>query len=144
MKPKAPYKTRQQALILQHFATLAGQHTTVAQMAAALRAAGTPIGTATLYRQLDKLEQAGLVRRYTLDDVPGTCYEYLPPGGHCDDHLHLKCEQCGVLVHLECHHADGFQAHIKAQHGFLVNHTKTVLYGTCESCANPGAGHSQG
>ena len=113
-------------------------------MAAALRAAGTPIGTATLYRQLEKLEQAGLVRRYTLNDVAGTCYEYLPLDGHCDDHLHLKCEQCGTLVHLNCHQADGFQAHIKSEHGFSVNHTKTVLYGTCASCTKPGTAQRPG
>lgn len=139
MARKAPYKTRQQDLIVGHLASLSGRQTTVAQIEQELRRAGTPIGTATIYRQLEKLVAAGRVRKAVPDGRPGACYEYLPDGAHCHEHLHLKCEHCGALVHLDCVQADTFGDHLETTHGFSLNQAKTVVYGTCADCKKGGS-----
>ncbi len=139
MALKAPYKTRQQGLIAACLAALAGRPATVAELEAALRGAGTPIGTATIYRHLEKLEQAGRVRKSAPAGRAGAGYELLPDGARCHEHLHLRCEVCGALVHLNCGQVDSFQGHLQSRHGFAVNPAKTVVYGTCAACAGAAA-----
>lgn len=134
MAPRTPYRTRQQALIVEYLAGLEGRHITVAQLEAGLRRRATPIAKATLYRHLERLEQGGLVRRYTLNHAGGVCYQYLPEAGPCKEHLHLKCGSCGELIHLDCDQLDDLQQHLQSRHGFAIDTSKTVLVGTCQGC----------
>ena len=93
-----------------------------------------PIGKTTIYRYLDKLTDDGKLRKYLTDGVLGACYQFVGSENFIDAHLHLKCDSCGELLHLECKALDELERHISVKHVFQVNTMKTVLYGKCEDC----------
>ena len=68
------------------------------------------IGIATLYRQLEKLVESGVIRKY-------------------------KALKCNKLFHLDCEEAKHLIKHIEEKHHFKVMSSKVVLYGLCEDCA---------
>ena len=52
----------------------------------------------------------------------------------CAEHFHLKCIRCGKLIHVDCAYLGELGEHIGAHHGFKVDRSKTVFYGTCGAC----------
>ena len=86
----------------------------------------------------EKLEQDGLVRRYSLDDRGSACWQYAGTdgaAGACRHHFHLKCTECGTLFHLNCDHLQEIAAHVASEHGFCIDPARTVFYGICADCA---------
>ncbi len=130
------YQTKHKALVLSYFEEHASQHVTAAELLLALNTNGSTIGSATIYRQLEKLEAEGLVRRYALDDRGSACWQYAKAAdaGDCHSHFHLKCTVCGTLFHLDCHHLHEIAHHVESDHGFAIDPARTVFYGVCEKC----------
>ncbi len=129
------YKTKQREYMLEFLRSSGSRHITVAELVRHLQDCGTPVGMATVYRNLEQLVSEGVVRKYVLDEKSSACYQYVgdfPTA--CQGHFHLKCTQCGRLFHVSCAHLDALGAHLLEHHGFVVDHTKTVLYGTCQDC----------
>jgi Fur family ferric uptake transcriptional regulator len=133
--PQGEYRTWQKAAILDYLAGLDGAHTPEMEISDYFRRRGGPIGAATIYRYLEKLVDGGAVKKYTLDETAGACFQYCPEQEGPRDHFHLKCEVCGKLIHLQCGFLDGIQEHVMERHGFSINGAKTVLYGVCPECA---------
>lgn len=95
------------------------------------RACCPGVGLVTVYRTLEKLEEAGLVQRV---HQPGGCHRYLRAAqGH--QHL-LFCTACGRAQIFEGDDLDGFIASIAAQTGFRVTDHWLQLYGLCPECKN--------
>lgn len=134
MQRPANYNTKQRMAILNYIASIGGSHITAAQICKQFENGEFPIGRATVYRCLDKLTAEGSIRRYTTDGISGACYQYIGNSDGCHNHLHLKCEACGEIQHLECGMLDEIQRHVLEEHTFEVNALKTVLYGTCQKC----------
>jgi Fur family ferric uptake transcriptional regulator len=134
MTRQASYKTKQREGILSYIASLDDAHITAAQIVNHFASIAVPIGRTTVYRHLDKLTETGQIRRYVTDGLSGACYQYIEDSNGCPMHLHLKCEHCNQLQHLECETLDTIQKHIHKKHSFRVNALKTVLYGACENC----------
>ena len=135
MKNDSGYKTRQKEKILDYLVRNKEKHTNVQEISAFLMAEGTPVGTATIYRRLDKLIDSGTVRRYNFDGKTGACYQYIENDSDCHEHFHLKCTICGKLIHLNCERLSGIDRHIFEHHGFQVDPSQTVFYGKCSDCA---------
>lgn len=133
VKP-AVYKTKQQSAILAYLIALDGGHVTVAQIAEHFKFSGLDIGLTTIYRQLEKLIDSGLVRRYSIDGSGAACFQYIGQSKSCESHFHLKCENCGCLIHLECGFLDEIHTHVLNSHDFDINSNKTVFYGKCSEC----------
>lgn len=130
------YKTKQREYLLEFLQSCGGRHVTVAELVRHLQDSGTPVGTATVYRNLEQLVSEGLVRKYLLDEKSGACYQYMDGAVHlCQEHFHLKCTRCGRLFHVGCDYLNTLGEHLLEHHGFVVDHTKTVLYGTCAECS---------
>ena len=62
--------------------------------------------------------------------------------GHCDAHLHLKCVDCGRLIHLDTGVSDALQADLLRAAGFTVDGRSTTIYGTCAACGGKRGGHA--
>ena len=132
------YQTKHKARVLEYLAAHSADHITAADLLIALSTGGAPIGAATVYRQLEKLESEGLVRRYALDDRGSACWQYAGTDGAagvCRHHFHLKCTECGTLFHLNCDHLQEIAAHVASEHGFCIDPARTVFYGICADCA---------
>lgn len=129
------YHTKQRAAVLSYFQRHPSVHLTADELTDALRAEGTSIGRSTIYRALDTLCEAGIIRRFQLSQGEGACYQYIDGDAEiCRTHFHLKCLVCGTLYHVDCAQLEALAAHLGKQHNFTVDYAKTVLYGTCEPC----------
>jgi Fur family ferric uptake transcriptional regulator len=136
MAMKAQYRTRHREELLDYLRSKAGKHITVAEIAAHFAALDKPIGTVTIYRQLESMVEEGLVAKYNLDENTGACFEYIDPEHNCHHPrcYHCKCEKCGRLIHLDCHELDTLAEHLLEHHRFQLDPTRIVLYGVCDSC----------
>ena len=90
-------------------------------------------GQSSVYRILSSMTKSGEVRRERDEGGDGFVYQYAQNMG-CDKHFHLKCVECGKVVHLHCHVSDELISHIYAEHGFMIDSGKTVLYGRGAAC----------
>lgn len=134
MKRPANYNTRQREAILEYLRSLKGTHITAAQIVGHFQKERVKIGRPTVYRHLDSFVESGQVRKYTTDGVTGACYQFTGNTEGCHEHFHLKCEDCGVLLHLECDLLGDIEQHVLEEHAFKLNALKTVFYGKCKTC----------
>lgn len=136
MDSQSNYRTKQKSLILSCVTETAGRHFTADDIADMLDARGTHVGKATVYRHLDRLLAEGEIKKYTLGDKTGACYQY--NGKNTCEHFHLKCTYCGKLIHADCTFLDRLSEHISEHHGFSVDGSRTVFYGLCSDCCDKG------
>ncbi len=99
-----------------------------------MRSDGLTINQATVYRNLDRLEEAGTIRGHRLCDKGEKYYQYLSAGHDCPHHLHLYCKSCGRVIHLDCAFMKNIQSHLQKDHGFLLDCGYSVLVGLCDEC----------
>ena len=140
MSEKSQYKTRQREELLNFLRTTDSDHITVGEVCGHFQRCGRPIGTATVYRQLERMVSEGTVSKYIIDESTGACFAYIGADSHLGGErcYHCKCERCGRLIHMECAELNHIAAHLKADHGFRLNPMRTVFYGLCERCAEGG------
>ena len=128
------YNTRQRSQILKCLVNNKTKHMTVDEIAEWLKENDIVVGKTTVYRTLEKLVSEGKARRYINDEGRSACFQYVDKEGHCEQHFHLKCVDCGKLIHLQCAHLAELEKHVFEHHRFEVDNTRTVLYGVCEEC----------
>ena len=137
MAVKGQYKTKHRGELLEYLETVAGKHITVNEICDYFKEKGSPIGVATVYRQLEKMVNEGLVSKYVIDPNGPACFEYNPADGTEVEReccYHCKCEKCGKLIHLHCDEMEEIQQHLMEHHQFRLNAIRTVFYGICEQC----------
>ena len=79
----------------------------------------------------------GTVRRFVKGNSRHFTYQILG-GEECHAHLHLKCVDCGRVVHLD-HEATAFvQEHLLQKNHFVADEAATMLFGRCNTCAVKG------
>lgn len=97
---------------------------------AALRARGTPVGLATVYRALQSLvatDEADSLRADTGESMYRAC-----ESGH--HHHHLVCRECRRTVEVQGPAVERWTSRVAEEHGFTdVRHT-VELVGVCPSC----------
>lgn len=123
-----PYKTKQRQLIASFFEKNTDRQFSVNDVSDEF---SESIGKSTVYREISRLEKDGFLRKYP-DSDGGFLYQYA--GEHCHEHFHLRCVSCGKIVHLDCHVMNGVCEHISCEHGFDIDMSRTVLFGTCSKC----------
>lgn len=96
--------------------------------------AGTPgIGSATVYRTLAAMAEAGFVEQVGVKDGAAV-YARCRSGGH---HHHLVCTSCGRVAEADCDVAPAVENASRAS-GFTVTRHEFDLYGLCAACAGRG------
>ena len=136
MADKPKYQTTQSFLIVEYLEGRKGQHLTAKAIVAGLEETGAGIGAATVYRQLERLGEEGLMRKYFIGEGEAACFEYVGEDCGCaNDHcFHCLCTSCGRLVHVECHDLGEVGDHLLSHHGFAIDPLRTVFYGLCADC----------
>ena len=124
------YNTKQRDEIVEFFSRHRGKCFSAKDI---IRSGEIKSGEATVYRTLSKLAENGVLKRFT-DGSSGACYQ-LAESSDCDKHFHLKCENCGKLIHVDCGFMAEIKQHIEASHDFYVDLGKTVFYGLCGACS---------
>lgn len=136
MASKIQYNTRHREALIEYLEQIPGQHFTAADLCRYFKEQGRKIGTATVYRQLERLVEEGAVNKYFIDENSGACYEYINPDNCCHHPscFHCKCEKCGRLIHLDCQEIKLLSGHLLDHHHFKLDPLRTVFYGTCQEC----------
>ena len=134
------YITNQQQAVLRCLEARGETPLTAAALAEDLRQEGTPVGLATVYRQLERLAQSGMVHKVNTEE--GAFYQYCPHRGEQHhDCILLRCEDCGRIVHLDCAHLQHLYDHLEAEHHFRIDSRRTILTGLCQTCVGKEASH---
>ncbi len=127
------YQTKQHQALLECLRQNGTQAVSVGALSQALRQAGCPVGTATIYRHLERLEQAGQIHKISTDE--GALFQYCPRSETHRDCFLIQCERCGRILHINCSHLVPLYDHLEQEHHFRINPRKTVFTGLCEACA---------
>lgn len=87
------------------------------------------LGLATVYRNLNALEQSGVIVSVHL---PNDGVRYEPAGrGH---HHHFQCETCEQVFELTAKCPVAVLEGVTLPGGFKVEHHELTLYGRCPDC----------
>ena len=133
------YSTKQYQAVLRALEADPTAAVTAAELSEILRRDGCPVGLATIYRQLEKLESAGCIHKIHTED--GALYQYCPHHAEEHDCFLLRCETCSRIVHLDCHHLEELCRHLETTHHFRIDPRRTVLAGRCDRCAGKEGEH---
>lgn len=128
------YNTEQKKKVIDFFYSNRDRHYTITEIADAVVDSGA--GKSTVYRHVSNLLKSGVIRRFETGESRQFVYQFADADDSCDRHYHLKCVKCGRLIHMECVHLDDVNAHIKAEHDFVIGSGRAVIYGECVSCAS--------
>lgn len=128
------YQTKSKQNILNFFQEHANQTATVSDLCQYLEDVNIPTNKSTIYRCLDRLLEQGQITKYVSDDGKKAIYQYIGSNQNCQHHLHLKCTNCGRIIHLDCHFMDEIKNHILESHQFYLQCDSTIIYGQCKDC----------
>ena len=132
---KSAYLTKQKQLLISFLESNESKDFSASQIHSFLSQKGVDISRATVYRNLNKLEEEGLIKKYPLKKGKETSFQFCGEMASCDSHFHLKCLVCDKLLHLECGETERLARHIFSEYHFKVSKCDTLLYGYCENCA---------
>ncbi len=94
------------------------------------------VSRATIYRTLELLVAAGLVRQMTFGDKSTQHYEQVLGIPH---HDHLICTSCGRVQEVFSADLEREQDALCAKHGFVAQHHNLEVFGLCKKCRAAGA-----
>ena len=125
------YSTKQQLAILQRLKERGSSPVTAQELSDELHHDGFPVSLATVYRQLDRLAEAGRIHKVSTES--GALYQTCThqSGQGC---LLLRCENCGRMEHLDSPQSQDLCRRLGSEQGFRVDERQTVLTGRCRLC----------
>ena len=88
------------------------------------------LDVASVYRNLETLEQIGLVRHFHLGHGPG-----LYARSSAGQFEYLLCDACGAVVAVEPERLDAVRDQIRREFGYEARFTHFPIAGLCPDCA---------
>ena len=128
----ATYMTRQQQAVLSCVEDCPAG-CTATQLTELLHSRGETVGLTTVYRQLEKLVQQGLVHKVVTQE--GARYQFCRSHGAGEACLLIQCEKCGRMEHVACRELQQLYRHLQQEHQFRIDPRRTVFYGLCRRCS---------
>ncbi len=92
------------------------------------------ISLSTVYRNLSRLEKAGLIQIVGAAENNELQYRYTGPG-RCEAKMHLVCKDCGKFFHLDGPALKMLQLSVQRVSGFELDQQQSVLLGRCSGCS---------
>lgn len=127
LKDSGKRLTPQRRLILDAVEALG--HATPDEVLGEARKAQETLSISTVYRNLEVLEELGLVRHAHLSDRAPT---YHSVGDH--EHFHLVCRACHRVISVGTDTLAPLLAKLDADHGFVPDVGHLTVFGTCAEC----------
>lgn len=91
------------------------------------------VSRSTIYRALESLEEAGLIRKVARQDNREIYeHDYGYP-----QHDHLICRRCGTLIEFYNEAINGVLDEIARRHGFRIEGHRLEVSGLCNACSRP-------
>lgn len=123
------YNTEQKKAILELLGKNPERQFTAEEIAQAL---GGAAGVSTVYRRMPELVKSGEVKRFTSGRK--SVYQAVTCS-HSAEHLHMKCRECGRLLHLSHELSEQISSLVSNDSSFSLSED-TVLFGKCGECKN--------
>ena len=124
------YNTEKRAALISFLENNSDGAFTIDEIADRLSPDGS--GKSTYYRLVSKLVEEGVIKRISDERTRHTTYQYLGDNGCCE-HLHLKCKECGRLIHLDHDASHAVEEAIMGLGGFSIDEG-AILFGRCRGC----------
>ncbi len=122
------YNTQNRQLILEYIKQ--DKYISVNDIHQELLHQGRKISVSTIYRFLDYLEKERLIIRHIDPSTKRACFAYVGDNHMCQQHLHMKCRECGLTVHLPAE----LLSQTEELHQFKVEYDSSIIQGTCNIC----------
>ena len=92
-----------------------------------------PMATSTVYRLMTTLVEEGTVKRF----IKGTRRQFFYQIFTCHDHshLHMKCTDCGTMLHMSDTLSKDIIEVILKNSQFSLDENETLLFGRCTGCS---------
>lgn len=119
--------TPQRELVLQAVRILG--HSTPETILEYVRKNHPGINLSTVYRNLETLENVGLVQHSHIAHGSANYH-----ASEVLDHFHLVCHDCGSHIDAPRNFAESFMASIRNEYGFTVDITHYAVSGVCKNC----------
>lgn len=137
------YVTRPRNLILEYITSQKDRQFSATDVYNFLLSRKCQVNLVTVYRNLDKMLQEGILLHYKYTDQNCSMYQYAEKAENCENHLHLKCKKCGKVIHLECSFMEEISRHLMEHHGFQIDCKESAITGICEACRDRQEGDIQ-
>ena len=120
--------TPQRQLVLESVERLG--HGTPEEILTEVQRTATGVNLSTVYRNLEVLEEVGLVTHAHIGHGAPTYHSV-------DDHvhIHLVCDKCGTVESVDATIADPFLDELRTRTGFVTDVSHVALHGTCSGCS---------
>lgn len=126
---KKKYNTEQKKELLEYMIKNKNSFVSAEDIVKHLKDKNINIGLTTIYRFLNSLEEQEKLRVEYRNHTK--FYQYI--SNECDAHYHLKCKDCGKLIHFECEELKHLNSHISEEHNFIID-SSAMIYGICDNC----------
>ena len=90
----------------------------------------TPLDLASVYRNLETLEEHGVIRHFHAGHGPG---RYVLVGG--GEREYLACDRCGAIAEVDRSELDPVRDRVQDLFGYEVGFTHFPMVGLCPRCA---------
>ncbi|MCD6120061.1 transcriptional repressor [bacterium] len=126
--------TSQRLAILEAATSLSPSHFDVTDILALIgrKKSSSYYGRATVYRTLEHLVEAGILRKLQL--ASGAAVFELAAG--VEHHEHLICEKCGRVIEFECAEIERLQDEVCTRLGFKPKSHILRISGVCSECSD--------
>ena len=104
-------------------------HMSAEEFAVAVQSRAPDVHLSTIYRNLDELEQLGVITHAHLGHGPSS---YLL-ASHA--HAHFMCAECGTMIEAPAEMFRGLARSAKANLGFTIDPKHFAILGLCADCA---------
>ena len=128
------YKTNNRSKIMEYLIANRDKAVSISEIDDFLKAEKYIVNITTIYRYINKLEEDHQVLKYVDMESGKTTYQLKQDESNCDEHLHLKCQKCGKVFHLDCDFMEEIKKHVRKDHGFNMECHNSVIYGVCQNC----------
>jgi len=120
--------TPQRQLVLESVERLG--HGTPDEILTEVQRTATGVNLSTVYRNLEVLEEVGLVTHAHIGHGAPTYHSV-------DDHvhIHLVCDKCGKVESIDAAIADPFLDELRTRTGFVTDVSHIALHGSCSGCS---------
>lgn len=129
------YNTRKREKILEFLQNNHDKAVTIGDIRFFLEQQQTQVSLSTIYRYLEKLEEKGIVLKTVNGKREQAAFQYIGGRKDCHEHLHMKCQVCGIILHLDCGFMEELSEHVMEEHGFVLNCQESYLTGVCQTCS---------
>ena len=124
--------TSQRKVVLDAMLANQDKHLTVEELYQIVKTEHPEIGLATVYRNIQLLNELKIVEKLNLDD--GYIRYELSNENEKHRHHHLICDQCGKVIEVTEDLMGSIENSFLESYGFLVYDHQAKFFGICKEC----------